>query len=320
MAALFQILALYNHFVYIVSMEAQKAFLHLRKSSRSKAPADIRKFVELYMGSEVRMAEFCRQCQIVHRTARRWYDRLTVFEAKADALELLKAQSEAPAPVAQTKIPAPNIIPAADASSQRLITATEYVTMLEEGMLNANSEGRVRDFKLFSDPHSIFCNAAGRAAYCAANYAGAHDIKHTKKTESFFLFVVACTRNNVSYIWQCVSYTRSALVGHPKVVEAAVVGVPDEVKGQSITAFVTVAAGVNPRNGLTLDLKNTVCKNIGTIACPDSIRFTDALPKTRSGKIMRRLLRDVANGTEIQGDTSTLEDFSTLAKLQEEDG
>jgi acetyl-CoA synthetase len=111
----------------------------------------------------------------------------------------------------------------------------------------------------------------------------------------------------------------SALVGHEKVVEAAVVGVPDEVRGQKIAAFVTVAGGVKPSESLIHDLRTTVHKSIGSIACPDSIRFTDALPKTRSGKIMRRLLRDVANGEDVKGDTSTLEDFSALANLREEE-
>jgi acetyl-CoA synthetase len=110
----------------------------------------------------------------------------------------------------------------------------------------------------------------------------------------------------------------SALVSHPTVAEAAVVGRPDDLKGQGIVAFVTLAAGHSPVPGLKDQLKSHVGKAIGSFAKPDEIRFTDALPKTRSGKIMRRLLRDLASGATV-GDTTTLEDFSVLAKLREEE-
>jgi acetyl-CoA synthetase len=108
----------------------------------------------------------------------------------------------------------------------------------------------------------------------------------------------------------------SALVSHPKVAEAAVVGRPDELKGQALCAFVTVAAGVMPSEALRQELREHVVHEIGAIARPDDIRFADALPKTRSGKIMRRLLRDIAAGQATLGDTTTLEDFSVLAKLR----
>ena len=111
----------------------------------------------------------------------------------------------------------------------------------------------------------------------------------------------------------------SALVSHPKVAEAAVVGRPDELKGQALVAFVTPKGGLKADDGLRAELKEHVVKEIGSIARPDEIRFTDALPKTRSGKIMRRLLRDIAAGTETIGDTSTIEDFSVLAKLREDE-
>jgi acetyl-CoA synthetase len=111
----------------------------------------------------------------------------------------------------------------------------------------------------------------------------------------------------------------SSLVSHPTVAEAAVVGKPDELKGQGIVAFVTLAAGNEASSGLKDDLKGHVAKTIGSFAKPDEIRFTDALPKTRSGKIMRRLLRDLASGQQTVGDTTTLEDFSVLAKLREEE-
>lgn len=111
----------------------------------------------------------------------------------------------------------------------------------------------------------------------------------------------------------------SALVAHPKVAEAAVVGKPDEIKGQAIAAFVTLESGHEPSPELKEELRQWVAKEIGAIAKPDDIRFTDALPKTRSGKIMRRLLREIAAGGEVRGDTTTLEDFSVLAKLREEE-
>jgi acetyl-CoA synthetase len=111
----------------------------------------------------------------------------------------------------------------------------------------------------------------------------------------------------------------SALVSHEAVAEAAVVGRPDELKGQAIAAFVTLESGQHPSDALRGDLKRHVAEEIGAFARPDDLRFTDALPKTRSGKIMRRLLRDIAAGKETVGDTTTLEDYSVLAKLREHD-
>ncbi len=111
----------------------------------------------------------------------------------------------------------------------------------------------------------------------------------------------------------------SALVSHPSVAEAAVVGIPHDMKGQGVAAFVTLRTGFTAHDGLKKELTDTVRKQIGAIAQPDQIRFADALPKTRSGKIMRRLLRDVAAGKVATGDTSTLEDLSVLAKLQAND-
>lgn len=109
----------------------------------------------------------------------------------------------------------------------------------------------------------------------------------------------------------------SALVAHPKVAEAAVVGRPDELKGQAIAAFVTLESGNQPSNDLKEELRKWVAKEIGSLARPDDVRFTEALPKTRSGKIMRRLLRELATHGEIKGDVTTLEDFSVIAKLRE---
>jgi acetyl-CoA synthetase len=109
----------------------------------------------------------------------------------------------------------------------------------------------------------------------------------------------------------------SALVAHPKVAEAAVVGRPDELKGQAISAFVSLESGNQPSDELKDELRKWVSKEIGSLARPDDIRFTESLPKTRSGKIMRRLLRELATHGEIKGDVTTLEDFTVIAKLRE---
>jgi acetyl-CoA synthetase len=111
----------------------------------------------------------------------------------------------------------------------------------------------------------------------------------------------------------------SALVHHEKVAEAAVVGQPDDIKGEGIACFVTLKQGVTPSEELKKELREHVAKEIGALARPDAIRFTEGLPKTRSGKIMRRLLRDIAAGKATTGDTTTLEDLSVMAKLREED-
>lgn len=109
----------------------------------------------------------------------------------------------------------------------------------------------------------------------------------------------------------------SALVAHPKVAEAAVVGRPHEMKGQAIAVFVTLEGGHEPSEELRQELRHWVAKEIGALARPDDLTFTQALPKTRSGKIMRRLLRELATTGEVKGDTTTLEDFSVIAKLRE---
>ena len=108
----------------------------------------------------------------------------------------------------------------------------------------------------------------------------------------------------------------SALVSHEAVAEAAVVGRPDELKGSAICAFVTLEGGRTPTQALKEVLRQHVAKEIGALARPDEIRFSEALPKTRSGKIMRRLLREIASTGTVSGDTTTLEDFSVLEKLR----
>ena len=111
----------------------------------------------------------------------------------------------------------------------------------------------------------------------------------------------------------------SALVSHAAVAEAAVVPRPDELKGSSIVAFVTLEGSQTPSEALNQELRAHVVKEIGALARPDEIRFTDALPKTRSGKIMRRLLREIATSGTVAGDVTTLEDFSVLEKLRAEE-
>ncbi|UJR86463.1 acetate--CoA ligase [Sandaracinus amylolyticus] len=111
----------------------------------------------------------------------------------------------------------------------------------------------------------------------------------------------------------------SALVAHKSVAEAAVVGRPDELKGQGLVAFVTLKQGEPPTKALKSALLEHVAQEIGKFARPDEIRFTDGLPKTRSGKIMRRLLKELASGGEVKGDMTTLEDFSVLAKLRSDE-
>jgi acetyl-CoA synthetase len=111
----------------------------------------------------------------------------------------------------------------------------------------------------------------------------------------------------------------SALVSHPAVAEAAAVGRPHDLKGEAVAVFVTLAGGFDPTDELRKELKGHVRKEIGALAVPDDIRFTATLPKTRSGKIMRRLLRDIAAGKETVGDTTTLEDYSVLARLRQDE-
>jgi acetyl-CoA synthetase len=111
----------------------------------------------------------------------------------------------------------------------------------------------------------------------------------------------------------------SALVSHPMVAEAAVVSRPDEIKGAAIVAFVTLESGQTPSPELKEELKKHVVKEIGALARPEEIRFSDALPKTRSGKIMRRLLKEIAAGSQTVGDVTTLEDLTILDRLREDE-
>ena len=109
----------------------------------------------------------------------------------------------------------------------------------------------------------------------------------------------------------------SALVSHPAVAEAAVVGKPHDIKGQAVVAFVTLKTESDASDSLSAELRNHVGTQIGAIAKPDEIRFAAGLPKTRSGKIMRRLLKEICASGTVSGDTTTLEDFNVVAALQQ---
>ncbi len=111
----------------------------------------------------------------------------------------------------------------------------------------------------------------------------------------------------------------SALVSHPTVAEAAVVGRPDDLKGQALVCFVTLKNGIAASPELKETLRQHVAREIGALARPDDVRFATGLPKTRSGKIMRRILKEIATGGDVKGDTTTLEDFSVVAALQHEE-
>ena len=111
----------------------------------------------------------------------------------------------------------------------------------------------------------------------------------------------------------------SAIVSHPSVAEAAVVGRPDDLKGQALVCFVTLKNGIEPSSELKEVIRAHVAKEIGSLARPDDVRFAAGLPKTRSGKIMRRILKEIAAGGTVKGDTTTLEDFTVVATLQAEE-
>jgi acetyl-CoA synthetase len=111
----------------------------------------------------------------------------------------------------------------------------------------------------------------------------------------------------------------SALVAHPAVAESAVVGIPHEMKGQGLAAFVILKSGFSASDALKKELSDQIAREIGSFARPDQIRFAEGLPKTRSGKIMRRLLKEVASGGGVKGDVTTLEDFNVIAKLSASD-
>ena len=152
--------------------------------------------------------------------------------------------------------------------------------------------------------------AAGKPVYFAGD--GAH------RDEEGYFWIMGRVDDviNVSGHRLGTMEIESALVSHPAVAEAAVVGRPDELKGSAVSAFVTLAAGRQGDDALVQALRQHVAHEIGPIAKPDDICFTDVLPKTRSGKIMRRILRDLASGETITGDTSTLEDATVLERLR----
>jgi acetyl-CoA synthetase len=111
----------------------------------------------------------------------------------------------------------------------------------------------------------------------------------------------------------------AALASHPAVAESAAVGRPDSLKGQALVVFVSLKTGVVTSDALKEELRSHIGREIGSFAKPDSVRIAAGLPKTRSGKIMRRILKEIAAGREVKGDTSTLEDYSVIAALQKEE-
>lgn len=143
----------------------------------------------------------------------------------------------------------------------------------------------------------------------------AGDGAHRDKQKNFWIVGRLDDVLNVSGHRLGTAEVESALVSHSAVAEAAVVGRPHEIKGQAVVAFVTVKEGYDASDALAKELRNHVAKAIGAIAKPDDIRFAAALPKTRSGKIMRRLLKEICAGGEVKGDTTTLEDLSVVAQL-----
>ncbi len=155
-----------------------------------------------------------------------------------------------------------------------------------------------------------------------SNYPGIYfTADGARKDEDGYIWIMGRVDDvlNVSGHRLSTMEVESALVNHPKVAEAAVVGRHDDLKGEAIVCFVTLRQGHAPIEELKAELKAHVTKEIGALARPDEIKFTETLPKTRSGKIMRRLLRDIAAGRVSTSDTTTLEDYSILAKLREED-
>ena len=155
-----------------------------------------------------------------------------------------------------------------------------------------------------------------------SNYPGIYfTADGARKDEDGYIWIMGRVDDvlNVSGHRLSTMEVESALVNHPKVAEAAVVGRHDDLKGEAIVCFVTLRQGHEPIEELKAELKAHVTKEIGALARPDEIKFTETLPKTRSGKIMRRLLRDIAAGRVSTSDTTTLEDYSVLAKLREED-
>lgn len=170
------------------------------------------------------------------------------------------------------------------------------------------------DHQRFVDTYfSEVQNAEGRAIYFTGDGA--------RRDEDGYFWLMGRVDDviNVSGHRLGTAEIESALVAHPKVAEAAVVGRPCELKGQAIAAFVSLEGGQEPSEALKLELRQWVGKEIGGLARPDDLRFTPSLPKTRSGKIMRRLLRELATTGEVTGDTTTLEDFSVIANLRETD-
>ncbi|MBL8744817.1 MAG: acetate--CoA ligase [Phycisphaerae bacterium] len=233
--------------------------------------------------------------------------------------------------------PLPGAIPTKPGSCTLPMLGVDAAVVNEQGeVIPANSGGL---FVIRKPWPGMLRGIYGNRERFISNYWGR--IKDPKTKEPYYFSADGARRDEDGYFWIMgrvddvikvsghllgTMEVESALVSHPGVAEAAVVGVPHDVKGFAICAFVSLkthwlkAHSRNPDDSLRQELKEHVAKEVGALARPEHIRFAEALPKTRSGKIMRRLLRDVANGVEkITQDTTTLEDFSVVARLRNDD-
>jgi acetyl-CoA synthetase len=216
--------------------------------------------------------------------------------------------------------PLPGATPTKPGSATRPMPGIAADVVRKDGTPCANNEGGFLVIKrpwpsmlrtIFGD-HERFVNTYfGEVEGCYFAGDGA------RKDEDGYFWVMGRVDDVINVAGHRLSTmeVESALVSHPKVAEAAVVGRPDALKGQAIVAFVTPRMGVPADDALAKELREHVAAQIGALARPEELRFAEALPKTRSGKIMRRLLREVASGSKARGDTTTLEDQGVLERL-----
>ncbi len=231
--------------------------------------------------------------------------------------------------------PLPGATPTKPGSCTLPMLGIDAVCVNEQGQELAPNAGGL--FAIRKPWPGMLRGVYGNRERFVSNYFGR--LKDPKTGEAYYFSADGARRDQDGYFWVMgrvddvikvsghllgTMEVESALVSHPAVAEAAVVGVPHEIKGNAICAFVTLRSswytkhpGRTPDEALRKELIAHVAKEVGALAKPDQVRFADGLPKTRSGKIMRRLLRDVAEGKEkITQDTSTLEDFSVVSKLR----
>ncbi len=217
--------------------------------------------------------------------------------------------------------PLPGATPTKPGSATRPLPGIEAAVMSKRAKRSAPNEGGY----LVISSRGPRCSAPSRATTSAIVSSTSSEIDGVyfagdgaRRDEDGYFWIMGRVDDviNVSGHRLGTMEVESALVSHEAVAEAAVVGRPDELKGQGIVAFVTLEGERRATDELKEELRRHVAKEIGALARPDEIRFTDALPKTRSGKIMRRLLREIATSGSAHGDTTTLEDFSVLEKLR----